>query len=42
VSRMDVHASAANTLDNYWHADAGRDRASAESLAAALRVRRKA
>jgi integrase len=42
VSRMVGHASAAYTIDNYWHADAGRDRASAESLAAALRVRRKA
>jgi integrase len=40
VSRMVGHASVAYTMDNYWHPDAGSDRASAESLAAALRVRR--
>lgn len=40
VSRMVGHASAAYTVDQYWHAQTGHDRSSAQALADELRRRR--
>lgn len=40
VSRMVGHASAAYTVDQYWHAQTGHDRPSAHALADELRRRR--
>lgn len=42
VSRMVGHASAAYTVDQYWHAQTGHDRSSVDALAAELRRRRHA
>ena len=39
VSRMVGHASAAYTIDQYWHATDGHDQASVDALAAELRRR---